>query len=362
MQPLPKYDHIEGLEGRVPVGAVLTVGTKGPSGAPTHNDRFYFKSPTPDASGGRPEHPEFAAWNKADASKRLTVRGHLVHSSREECFEYHLRAQVLPGRPGHPNKAPHCVGDGVRATRLSLVGQEWQSSEIECPNELCEFRQGEKKACRPTARLYFSTRWNDDPKIPSMLVKLTTQSWNSIANILGFFDDLDAQRKALGLEGVSLYGLPFMLSLTRKTKPSAKTAFPVLTITPLADIVEFLSKQRARLIEAAQMPRMIAAGVGMVPESTPEEIALDLATINPGIPTKPAQVADPEPIEDAEIVEIGPPALSRDRLEYIQEQGRRLGLSLSDIEQAWGRDLMTATVNDETEILAAIAKRGRKAR
>ena len=55
-----------------------------------------------------------------------------------------------------------------------------------------------------------------------MLVKLTTQSWNSIANLVGFFDDLDNQRKALGLEGVSLYGLPFVLTFTRKTKPSAK--------------------------------------------------------------------------------------------------------------------------------------------
>jgi len=360
MQPLPKYDHIEGLEGRVPVGAVLTVGTKGPSGAPTHNDRFYFKTPYQEAQGNRPPHPDFAAWNGADASKRVSVRGHLVHSSREECFEHSLKAQVLPGRPGHPNKLPHCVGDGRRATRLALVGQEWQSREIDCPNDLCEFRQGDKRACKPSARFYFMTRWNQDPTTPSMLVKLTTGSWNSAANLLGFFDDLDNQRRALGLEGVSLYGLPFVLSLVRKTKPSAKTAFPVLTISPLVDIVEFFAKQRGKLIEAGQLPRQLsAAGPSSPHESSPEEVALDLATINPGVPTKPAQV---EEVTEAEIIDDGPPGLSRERLGHLIEQGRKHGLSLSDIETAWGRDLLTATVNDETDILSAITKRGRKGR
>lgn len=361
MQPLPKYDHIEGLEGRVPVGAVLTVGTKGPSGAPTHNDRFYFKSPYQDANGGRPLHPDFAGWNGADASKRVSVRGHLVHSTRAECFEYALRAQVIR-KPAHPNMIPHCTGDGVRATRLALVGQEWVSSEIECPNDLCEFRQGERKACRPSARFYFQPRWNDDPKIPSMLVKLTTQSWNSIANLVGFFDDLDNQRKALGLEGVSLYGLPFVLTLTRKTKPSAKTAFPVLTISPLADVVQFFASQREKLIAAGQMPRQLAAAGPMsASEATAAEIALDMETINPGVPTKPAQVAEPEPIiEEAEIIDDGPPALTRDRLDYLIEEGRKAGLSLADIETAWGHDLLEATANDETDILRAIAGRARK--
>ena len=36
---------IAGVTGRVPVGAVLTIGLKGPSGAPTDRDRFYIKVP-----------------------------------------------------------------------------------------------------------------------------------------------------------------------------------------------------------------------------------------------------------------------------------------------------------------------------
>lgn len=362
MQPLPKYDHIEGLEGRVPVGAVLTVGTKGPSGNPIENDRFFFKSPYPDTKNSRPLHPEFSAWNSADPSKRVTVRGHLGHNTQAECFEYALRAQVLRP-PAHPNMIPHCTGDGITATRWAVAGGEWASRQMDCPNRLCEFRQGQKPACKPSARFYFYPRWNQDPPTPPMLVKLASQSWNSIANLLGFFEEINHNIQAMGLEGVSLYGLPFVLNLTRKTNAAQKTAFPVITISLLVDLVDFLAKQRGKLLEAGGLPRQLVAAGPMTPsESTPEEVALDLATINPGIPTKPAHVVEPEPIEEAEIVETGPPALSRDRLEYIQEQGRRLGLSLSDIEQAWGHELMTATVNDETEILSAIAKRGRKAR
>ena len=40
---------IEGLRGKEPVGAALTIGTKGPSGAPTDRDGSYIK--VPDSSG-----------------------------------------------------------------------------------------------------------------------------------------------------------------------------------------------------------------------------------------------------------------------------------------------------------------------
>jgi hypothetical protein len=39
------YDGIEGLQPRLPLGAALTIGVKGPSGAPTQTDRFHFVSP-----------------------------------------------------------------------------------------------------------------------------------------------------------------------------------------------------------------------------------------------------------------------------------------------------------------------------
>ena len=197
------YDGIEGLQPRLPLGAALTIGVKGPSGAPTQTDRFHFVSPHDSMEGKfrvRPLLPQFAAFNSADASKRQMVRGNLIHSKREDCFAYHLRAQQLGGKwQNHPQKRPACTGDGHKATRFYGETPE-DFREIECPNELCEFRQGTTKACKPFAQLLFRPRWPEGNPLPTPLTKLTTGSWNSTAALLGFFSYLDEQAAQLGLQ------------------------------------------------------------------------------------------------------------------------------------------------------------------
>jgi hypothetical protein len=68
------FRGIEGLQGKEPVGAVLTIGTKSTDkGFPTDRDRFYIK--VPDSSNDvRVNHPAFTAFNGAAAELRRSIR------------------------------------------------------------------------------------------------------------------------------------------------------------------------------------------------------------------------------------------------------------------------------------------------
>ena len=232
---------IEGLKGREPVGAVLTIGHKGPKGAPEQTDRFYLVVPQ-EVDGVRAKHPAYSLFNQAEPERRQLIRGNLVHASIGECFEYNRRAQNLPGL-GHPMKAPSCSGDGVRASRWD--GKEFK--EIPCPGDKCQFAQstGDKPTpCKPFMRLLFRIRWPDGNPLPSMLVKFTSGSWNTTKNIVGFFDHIEAQAINAGVEDYTLYGFPFQLLLMRKKVAGRPRAFPIVSITPEVDVTSFLFEQR----------------------------------------------------------------------------------------------------------------------
>jgi hypothetical protein len=128
MNARPQYHSIEGLSTTEPVGAVLTVGTKGPNGYPINTDRFYIKVRQENENRIRVDHPLFNSYNSADAGKRQTIRGNLVHATRAEAWVHHLRAQVLgkawrPFEKSHPLGRPICSGDGVKATRLHGIAE-----------------------------------------------------------------------------------------------------------------------------------------------------------------------------------------------------------------------------------------------
>lgn len=306
MQPLRKFDHIEGLAPREPVGAALTIGVKGPSGAPTMTDRFFFVLPHDEKRGDttvRPLHPSFKAFNDADAAKRTLIRGNLVHGKRDECLRHHLKAQVLPKPwPAHPSKRPACLGDGTIAVRYHGTAKDGSDDfrEQTCPNELCEFRQGDRKACKPFAQLLFRPRWADGVSLPQPLVKLTTGSWNSTAALLGFFAYLEGQARELGIVNPSLYGIPFTLSLARKTMPKRGAAFPVLSISPDCDLVVFFLRQREDLGRiAATQPRELPPASLTDPElESPDVLAADSELI---VPSKPASV----PADVVDVTEEG---------------------------------------------------------
>lgn len=253
---------IEGMKGREPVGAVLTVGRKNPeSKFPEHTDRFYLVLPQ-EVDGVRSEHPVFRAFNHAEPEKRTVIRGNLVHASKNACFGFGLKAQVLPGLPEHPQKRPHCTGDGVKAERWDPEAKAYK--QIVCPHDKCQYRQpyqhnGKERPspCKPDMKLLFRIRWPDGNPLPSMLVKYVSGAWNTTRNVLGFFEYLEEQAQNLGVQSPTLYGFPFQLVLTRKKRSGDKTsarAFPVVQITPEMDVVEFLMQQRAKLNEIGATP------------------------------------------------------------------------------------------------------------
>ena len=270
---------IEGLKGTEPIGAVVTVGTKGPKGNPVDRDRFYIKMPQMDDSGGRPEHAKFAVFNTAPPERRRTLMGNLVHASIGDAFHYQLTAQKLPGLTATPSQQPHCTGDGCKAMRWD--GKEFR--EIRCPNEICEYRVGDVKLCKPFARLYFRLRWEETAggkTLPSIYVKLTTQSWNSVRAMVGFFDSINDTARSFGLDSANLFGLPFTVTLAEKSQPAKKKKFPVLSFSVDGDLIAFLMAQRQRMEQIAASPVYIGA-------SDPSEtrlIGTDIIAHAPGKP------------------------------------------------------------------------------
>jgi hypothetical protein len=306
-------DGIANLQGRAPVGAVLTIGIKkdgNPRGFPVEKDRFHLVVPR-EANGVRLHHPGFSAFNRvprkpnpddyqdasrleadratweAELGKRRVIRGNIVHGTQRECFEHYLRAQVLPGHPAHPDRRPACIGDGKRAVRYTGVeGGGHTFRDIECPNERCEFRQrkGDKPTpCKPFARLLFRIRWAENSPLPTPLVKYTTGAWNTTANLLGFFTYLDDSARQLGLDRWTLFGFPFTLTWTEQTKPSETSRFPVVVITPDADPMAFFDAQRVRLREL-QEPVRYAALTDAEEQDTATE---DFRHVSVSIPSAP---------------------------------------------------------------------------
>lgn len=251
---------IKGLTAREPVGVVATIGHKGDRGQPVDTDRFFLVLPTAEKVGSteiRRPHPEFRAFNEADPERRQMLKGTLVHLEVAQCWEYHLKAQVLPGLAAHPSRAPHCTGDGTAARRWD--GAEFR--DIPCPNELCQFRQGQgKKACGAFGRVLFRLRWADGVRMPQLLCKLTTQSWHSVAALQGFFGYTQAQAALLG-GPLGIYGVPFSITLSRKTNAKRGQAFPVLSVSVDGDLQGFFVQRAAALRSstdyqlAAQTPR-----------------------------------------------------------------------------------------------------------
>lgn len=276
---------IAGVTGRVPVGAVLTIGTKGPSGAPTDRDRFYIKVPD-STEGERACHPSFGPFNAAKPELRQTVRCVLVHASQDDCFEWSRKAQKIMGGGfrNHP-KLPACTGNGKTAKRLVMLSDgKAEYQDIACPNDLCEFAQAPargKPQCGPWMRLLFQPVWQSD-KLPTPLMKFTSQSWHTISGLVGMFEHIAEQAAQLGVESPSLYGMPFEMVLVTKTDPVRKTSFPVVRFSPTVNLQAFLLSQQANrklLSEAPQYVRLLDA-----PEQDPDVTDADRRAIEPTQP------------------------------------------------------------------------------
>lgn len=285
---------IAGLEGREPIGAAVTIGVKGPSGAPIERDRFHIVEAAPDAQDRRQHHRAFAVFNNMRPESRRLLRGNLVHATRDACFEYNLRCQANKDGKMHPQKRPFCIGDGVRAVRWMGPGAD-DFKEIECPHDRCEFRQaqGSKPTpCKPWMRLLFRVAWDEatqaalaaagKPAMPSMIVKFTSGSWNTTRNVLGFFEQFEQTAAALGIPNAKLFGLPFTMQLGERTNSEKKSRFPVVTLSPAMDLIEFLGAQKRQLDALGAVP--VHEALTDQSQHDPRVVHADYETTTAGIP------------------------------------------------------------------------------
>lgn len=320
-QPL---QGIAGLEGSAPVGAVLTVGKKKPSGAidPASTDRYWIKLPQPADKNIRPLHPLFGAFNSHENTRlRQTVTGHLIHGSLEEVAAWKLAAYDLSHKLGQNpvSRRPHCEGDGVQAVRYAGVDGDGKEifNAIECPNELCPFRMGPQKACKPSASLYFRLSW---PKatMPEIFTRFTTGSWYTAANLKGFVEYVEDQARNLGISPAPVYGLPIRLTLTRKTIPGKSRSFPVTHFEPDCDLVQFFLAYRRNLEAAGGHLQLAPAASAGDPDELTERDA-DHFDMEPGALDAPAAVADV--VDAEEVPEPSPPPAGADVLALVEEFG-----------------------------------------
>jgi len=217
---------------------------------------------------------------------RQTIRCVLVHASPSDCFEWNRKAQKIMGGGfrNHP-KLPACTGDGKKAKRLVMLSDgraEYQ--DIPCPNDLCEFAQAPtrgKPQCGPWMRLLFQPVWQSD-KLPTPLMKFTSQSWHTISGLVGMFEHIAEQAAQLGVSAPSLYGLPFEMVLVTKTDPVKKTSFPVVRFSPTVNLQAFLLAQQANRKQLAEAPQYVA--LLDAPEQDPDVIDADRRNIEPTQP------------------------------------------------------------------------------
>ena len=66
--------------------------------------------------------------------------------------------------------------------------------------------------------------WQSD-KLPTPLMKFTSQSWHTISGLVGMFEHIAEQAAQLGVESPSLYGMPFEMVLVNKTDPVKRHRF-----------------------------------------------------------------------------------------------------------------------------------------
>ena len=274
---------IEGLRGREPIGVVAAIGKKDSArGFPTEKDRWHLVSPR-EVDGVRHPVEVYSAFNRAAPENRKMLRGTLVHAAPGQSFSYHLKAQVLPDQPAHPNRRPACVGDGRLAVRWSGAGAD-EFAKIPCPHERCQYRQPQGRkpaACKPWGQLIFQLRWKEGSPLPSMLAKFTTGGWNTCANLVGFFEHLaEVCGTASAGRPVSLVGFPFLMTLGEQTNREKRTRFPVVRFTPEIAPDAFVRHQLDVVASLPQAPARIT-------DQTDGELAEDWAALNPGPTEKP---------------------------------------------------------------------------
>lgn len=230
---------------RQPLAVAVATGRKKPgAGFPVDTHRFFLVNARADGKGQaavRAMHPAYARFNattpgandtqESHDAARAQLRGVLVHATEPEALWTNYRAQTLPGHE-HPKMAPSCEGDGTRARRW--MGKDY--ADIECPGPKCQYQQpgtrngrSTRPLCTPYACLVFQLRFENMPCLPA---KYETRGFEGCGNLKGFFEDITRQATALGVASPSLYGLPFVLDLSRRSDGAKQTKWFVASMSP----------------------------------------------------------------------------------------------------------------------------------
>jgi len=349
---------VAGLRPKPPIGVHISTKIKGESGAPGFGGRFWlmtqqahsesFKSGRGTyTSLARSLHPSFVAWNEEakslgkDVPRRGpgrvgSLRGNLVHARWQDSALWHLAAQKLP--EGHPNPKswkPACEGNGIRALRFTKEENGVEQFEpIPCPNRECPFQIA--GACKVSAHLIFMLRWQaDDPwqaQFPALIAEWTTRGWDSASRLMGLLEQVlgteailteeeqeysSAEERAqwkiglaagLGIENVSLIGMPFVMTIGEKTKAADASSphgrrYPVVNFSPDGDLVAWLLSQREShklLLSAPEKQLALPAATDTeFLESVRHESRAEIDPISWQVVEEPPKQTAPEPQEEA---------------------------------------------------------------
>ena len=322
-----KMAHLWGLPIIEPtaqvVGACLSLGVKpkGRKGWPEEKDRFHIvMAKTQERGEGkgrvefRPHDPRFAAFNGADVHIRRTFYAMLCYHREEECWHPSYGMYRFPSGdlPNPKTKRFACTGNGIDAERW-LDGE---ATMIKGCGEGCPYRQGDTPPCKPRSRFWFMPRWlpsqgkafaryMPDATVTMILerpiMRLATQAREARDTFAGMLKTVREQAEPLG--GISsLYGLPFVMTLSHKTNPDKKTSWHEVTFTLGGDWFEWLKWQAGEFKQLKGAPPLVALGSASDAELDPEKVGAEHAAIVPyrapaGPAVKPAVAAEPDVVD-----------------------------------------------------------------
>ena len=282
-------------------------------GAPIERDRFHLVDVHCNKSGVRPYHGAYVDFNNAPLEKRRTLYGILVHKTPVEAFWHEHNAQQLPvsyyskfgwfkkSRPdqqtvSHPNGRPCCTGNGMRARRWTGPGPD-DFTDMPCPGRQCEFsiKIGKSRPpCGPKMAFTFQLRWDGEFKhLPPALARYDCKGWETIANYLGFFEEIRLAIEALRINDPVLYGFPFVMSIAEKTKPSERWLWPVISISAAINPLDFFRSQREQIRQlSAPLPVMTIADEMQL---RPSVYLMD------EVPSTPIKIGAAPPVDSIEV-------------------------------------------------------------
>lgn len=346
---------LSSISPRDPIGVRVTTGRKGPSGAPMFGstDRFWLctvetmvqkfsKSSSPTSS----LHPSFVAWNdlaektmnkqgeRRPAGRVAALRGNLVHATPAECVQWYRAASQLPEpHPNPPSKRAACTGNEAVARRFSGIGAGDVETyeEIACPGEDCIFAQ--RRLCKVQGDLLFRLRWDSsDPlerNFPALLAMYHTGGMHSVSSIMGLFEFVlgteavqptrprEEWKKGLaaelGVENPSLVGLPFVMTVGKKTNRQNGNVYTIVNFSPDGDLIEnwLLAQVRLRglLGSSISAPALPPADI----RSESAQVAIDEARSE---------------FDPASVVIDVPPMTPSGAAADVTEERRRLGADI----------------------------------